>query len=491
MAKNFLKSGKAGFLAGAKILAFIFLFTTVANAQPGSLDMTFNPGSGADGPVYCMALQTNGQIVIGGNFAHFNGANQSCVARLNADGSLDSSFNPGAGPQGNISSPLVDALAVQPNGEIFIGGFYFYLNGLSWNMPALFRADGSVDTSFNSSAANGGGVSYNNGTVLAIELQADGKVLVAGGFAGVALGNGHSTNFNSIVRFNTNGSVDVTFNPGTGANYPSAKITAIGLQSSGQIIAGGTFTSMNGASLNYLARLNTDGSVDNSFNALIQNGNVQSLVVTPQNQIVIGGAFTSINGYSRNRIARLNADGSVDTSFNPDLGVDVSVSGVVVQTDGKVIISAPTASTFNGINISGGLARINTNGTLDATFNVGTGPNVNWVNNENVIVASQPDGKTLIAGNFTRFNGTNINRIARLNSDTSSTTLNLLNAKICFGTYLQGTVSNTYRIEYTSQLNTPSLWTPLFNVTLQTNPQFILDPSPASEQRFYRAVTLP
>jgi uncharacterized delta-60 repeat protein len=473
-------------------ISFLFFASTrLLHAQAGALDFTFNPGSGADAPIYCMAFQTNGQIVIGGNFAHFNGANQSCVARLNADGSLDSSFNPGVGPFGSISLPIVDALAVQPNGDIIIGGPFFYLNGLSWNQPARFRVDGSVDTSFNTSGANGSGVPYNFGTVKSIVLQADGKVLIGGGFSSVALGNGYSTNFNSIARLNTNGTVDLTFNPGKGANYPSDYIAAIGLQSSGQIIVGGTFASINRSSPNYLARLNTDGSVDSSFNAQIQNGNVQSLVVTPQDQIVIGGSFTSINGYSRNCIARLNADGSVDTTFNPGAGANIAVTSIALQPDGKMIVSIPATGSlpyFNGVSIAGGLARLNTNGTLDVTFNSGTGPNINDNNNENAVVASQPDGKTLISGSFTSFNGTNINGIARLNSDTSSTTLKLLSPQIYFGTYLQGTVSNTYRIEYTSQLNTPSLWTPLLNVTLQTNPQFILDPNPASGQRFYRTV---
>jgi len=453
-------------------------FATLLHAQPGSLDITFNPGSGADGQIYCMALETNGQIVIGGNFTHYNGASQNNIARLNADGSLDSSFYPGVGPLSYGGFPIFDTMAVQPNGEIFSGGWYATLNGLLWNQPALFRLDGSVDTSFNTSAPNGSGVYA--GHVYAIALQANGKVLVGGDFS-VFSSNGIAISRNCLARLNTDGTLDDTFNPGTGAN---SSVRVVGLQSNGQIIVGGNFTSVNNSNQNYLARLNIDGSVDGSFNASIQDGNVQCLFVTPQNKIMIGGHFTSINGYSRNYIARLNADGSVDTGFNPRLGANTDVTSVAVQTNGEVIISG-SFTTFNSTSIAGGLARLNTTGTLDATFNPGTGPNVNGVT-----VASQPDGKTLIAGNFTSFNGTNINRIARLNSDTSSTTLNLLNAQNYFGTYLQGTVSNTYRIEYTSKFNTPSLWTPLFNVTLQTNPQFIYDPTPATGSRFYRAVQI-
>src|ERR1700689_5149847 len=97
--------------------ACILASTFLSHAQPGSLDMTFNPGSGANAAIACMALETNGQIVIGGNFTSFNGASQNYVARLNADGSLDTTFYPGVGPSG-----AVQAVAVQSNGEILIAG---------------------------------------------------------------------------------------------------------------------------------------------------------------------------------------------------------------------------------------------------------------------------------------------------------------------------------------------------------------------------------
>ena len=110
------------------------------------------------------------------------------------------------------------------------------------------------------------------------------------------------------------------------------------------------------------------------------------------------------------------------TQVSTPAWVRITLLVVAVQPDGKVIISGGF-TTFNGVSVAGGLARLNTNGTLDVTFNPGTGPNVPGYTVASSILASQPDGKTLIAGNFTSFNGTNINRIARLNSDTSSTTL--------------------------------------------------------------------
>jgi uncharacterized delta-60 repeat protein len=453
----------------AAVVAFVGVGVSLLCAQSGSLDITFNPGSGvSNGAVLCMALQTNGQIVLGGYFTSFNGFNSSDVARVNADGSVDTTFDFGAGPDGQVN-----AIAVQSDGKILIGGDFDSIHGVSWNQPARLRIDGSVDTNFDTSFADGAGAT--NG-VTALALQPDGKVLMGGGFSNVG-----GINYNGVARLNTNGTLDATFNPGTAVT--NGVVNALGLQSTGKVIVGGTFTAFNGVSLNSLARLNSNGSLDTAFNAAIQDGSVITLTVTPQDQIVIGGTFTSINGYSRDGIARLNSDGSVDATFDPGLGVsDGSVMGVSVQGDGKVVIGG----SFDTVNNTyyNGVARLNTNGTLDVSFNPGTG-----VNGQLFCVASQPDGKTLIGGAFTSFNGTNINGIARLNGDSfSATNPQLLAANLYFGTWLYGSLSNTYRIEWTANLATPSLWTPLFDVTLQSNSMFIVDPNPPAGQRFYRAV---
>jgi uncharacterized delta-60 repeat protein len=313
-----------------------------------------------------------------------------------------------------------------------------------------------------------------------LALQPDGKVLIGGSFTAVS-----GTNCNGIARLNTNGTLDVTFNTGNGLS--NGVVNALGVQSTGAVIVGGSFTGINGVSRNSLARLNSDGSVDTAFNAGLQDGGVVALIVTPQDQIVIGGTFTSINGYSRSGIVRLNSDGSVDATFDPGLGASGSVYGVSVQGDGKVVIGGSFFTVNNTLRY--GVARLDTNGSLDVSFDPGTGV----LNNGGDIycVASQPDGRTLIGGEFTVFNGTNINGLARLNGDAlSAASPQLLAANLYFGAYLYGAVSNTYRIEWTASLATPSLWTPLFDVNLQTNPQFIVDSNAPAGNRFYRAVQI-
>ena len=448
-------------------LACVLAFTFLARAQPGSLDITFNPGSGASAAVTCMALQTNGQIVIGGAFTTFNGANQKYVTRLNTDGSIDGTF--GVVEAGNN----VQALALQADGKILIGGAFAGVNGLQFPQHvARLRYDGSVDTSFNPGITDTNNPSIQRGYVFAVAVQNDGKVLIGGNFF-----YRNSTIINNAARFSTNGTLDATFNAGGGG--APFNVYAMGLQSNGQLIMGLQYG-------NNLERLNTDGSVDSNFLATVTGGTVYSIAVLTNDMLMIGGDFTSINGYSRQGIARLNADGSVDTTFNPGTGANNTVRCVAIQADGKVLV-AGYFSSINGIKRNG-IARLQANGTVDGGFNPGCG--VNTPNCFPILcMVPQSDGKTLFGGQFTQFNGTNINYIARLNGDTSSTTnLQFMSPQLYFGMNLSGVVSNSYRIEYTSKFNTPSLWTPLFNVMLQTNPQFIFDPNPAEGQRFYRAV---
>ena len=216
--------------------------------------------------------------------------------------------------------------------------------------------------------------------------------------------------------------MDVTFNlagvTGAYGNYASA----FGLQSDGRIIVGGPFTTIGEASRNYLARLNSNGSVDTTFNAGIAGSGATSVLcmaITPQDQVIIGGSFSSVNGYSRSGIARLNSDGSVDTTFDPGLGASSwysspGVESVAVQSDGKVVIGG-NFTDVNGTN-QVNIARLNTNGSLDLTFNAGMSPAATAT-----CVASQPDGKTVVGGVAGAFNGIQMNGIARLNGDNSPT----------------------------------------------------------------------
>ena len=140
----------------------------------GSLDTGFNPGAGANSTVYSVALQPDGKAITVGDFTSVNGVSRNRIARLNADGSLDVSFNPGTGASNTLYS-----VAVQPDGRVAIGGDFVGINGVNLSRIALLHPDGSVDTRF---SPGGGGL---NGTVSSAALQGDGRLLIGGGFTSV------------------------------------------------------------------------------------------------------------------------------------------------------------------------------------------------------------------------------------------------------------------------------------------------------------------
>jgi uncharacterized delta-60 repeat protein len=315
------------------------------------------------------------------------------------DSDLDASFNPGgAGPDNSVS-----AIALQTDGKILIGGGFFTYNGVDRFNIARLNADGTLDTSF-------GFVNPGIGSVLAIAVQADGKILVGGASSGG----------NRIVRLNANGSLDTTFNSGGAGTNNS--VQAIVVQSDGKIVIGGNFTTFNGISRRRIARLNGDGSLDTAFDSSLgADNNVFSVAVQPDNKVIIGGSFMSYNGVSRRFVARINADGSHDTSFS-GLG-DGIVNKVLLQPDGKILIGGFFGS-YNGVSRSR-IARLNENGTLDTTFNPGTGFQASTLSNYVNTIALQLDGKILIGGSFNTYNGVAANRIVRVNANGSiDTTFN-------------------------------------------------------------------
>lgn len=371
-----------------------------AFAQPGANDPTFNTfdigfgyGDGANGVVRTTAVQPDGKIIIGGDFSSINGMGSNRIARLNSDGSLDLSFNPGTGANGTIS-----ATAVQSDGKIIIGGSFTTFNGTPSNRIARLNTDGSLDISFNPGTGA-------NATVNNTAIQSDGKIIIGGSFTSF-----DGTIARRIARLNSDGVLDASFNPGTG---PNDQVLASTIQPDGKIIIGGSFTAFNGTSLSHITRLNSDGSLDLSFNlGTGSNGWVYSVGVRSDGKILIGGAFTIFNGTPINRIARLNADGSLDMSFNPGAGANSSVRTTAIQTDGKIIIGGEFTD-FNGTPINR-IARLNLDGSIDMSFNPGTGPNSSVETS-----AIQSDGKITIGGNFTFFNDTGRNHVARLNADGS------------------------------------------------------------------------
>lgn len=394
-------------------------FTTIAGATrnhlarlnaDGSLDASFAVTDVAS-RVRAIVVQADGRIVIGGEFDQVGVYARNRIARLNTDGTVDASYDPNA-------SGIVRSLAVQPDGKLLVGGDYTSMtpNGgatIARNRIARLNVDGSVDAAFDPNAS---------GSVFTVATQTDGKVLIGGGFASLAPNGGASIPRSKFARLNPDGSVDFAFDPS-----PNGAVHAVVLQLDGELLVGGVFSTFtpNGGttvSRNRIARLNPDGSVDPSFDPNASS-TVRALALQPDGKVVLAGDFVSLtpNGgtlATRNRVARVNADGSLDPAFDPE--ASATVDALAIQSDGKVLMSG----SFVSLAPNGGatvtrnrIARAHDDGTLDGSFNANADSTV-------YAFAQQPDGKLIVGGGFSSLHPTGgplttRHRIARVNPDGS------------------------------------------------------------------------
>jgi uncharacterized delta-60 repeat protein len=357
----------------------------------GKLDTSFAPGVIVPGSVQAIACQPDGKIIIGGGFSEVAGQARYNIARLNADGSLDMSFNPGA-------NSTVKTLTIQGDGKILVGGNFLNLGGQVKNFIGRLNADGSPDTAFNPTA---------DGPVLAVALQPDGKIVVGGAFTLIG-----GQNRLCITRLNTDGSGDSTFAQTNGANDV---VICLAIQADGKIIIGGYFETAAGAAHPSLARLNADGSLDNAFNPVGQDQAIRTLALQPDGKIVVGGHFTILSGGGRIRIGRLNTDGTLDSSFECPGGALDTVYTLALQADGKILAGGPF-HTIGGVDRNN-IGRLYPDGRTDADFLDADLDPASGADNTVYALAQQPDWRLLAGGLFQNISGSARMRMARLQID--------------------------------------------------------------------------
>ena len=367
----------------------------------------------------------------------------------------------------------IAAIAVQPlDGKVLIGGSFTIVNGVTRNRIARLNADGSLDGSFNP------GSGFNN-TVHSIDVQPNSRILVGGDFT-TYKGSGQPR----LTRLLSDASLDATFNPGTG---PNNSVWALELQDDGRVLLGGTFTSFNGQPRSRVAMLLGTGALDNSFDpGEGPNTHVRAVLAQPDGNILIGGDFTLVNGTSRNRIARLSATGILDDTFNIGSGANNYVESLGLQDDGKILVGG-RFTTFRGA-AHGRILRLLSDGTTDPAFNAGSGAN-------DIVYAIQidPEGAAIIGGNFTTVDGFRRDHIARLQGDVGgpltplvflSVTLVGNNAELM----VQGTVGQGYVIEWSTDFG---MWETAASGLISESPFSVLVPVAGLEQQFFRGVTAP
>jgi len=367
-------------------------------------------GTGASGnPIYSIAVQSDGKILVGGQFLSWNGTTVGRIVRLSSAGALDTAFTTA---NGTGASPVVNAqvysIKVQSDGKILVGGSFATWNGTTVGYIVRLDSTGALDTAF--TTANGTGASN---SVNSIAIQTDGKIIVAGRFT-----TWNGTTVGRIVRLDSTGARETAFttNAGSGAGGGSNGINySTAVQSDGKIIVAGDLTSWNGGPATpYIVRLNADGTNPDGSSSFANNL-VTAIATQTDGKIIVVGLFTTWDSITVGHIVRLNADGTRDTAFTTANGTGASGGNpttVVIQSDGKILVGG-SDNTWNGAAFSY-ILRLNADGTRDTTFttNIGTGPNnlVRWI-------ALQSDGKILVTGDFTTWNGTTVGNIVRLNAD--------------------------------------------------------------------------
>lgn len=382
----------AGSVGGSGPRALVRLSAT------GEFDPTYLPNIGS-GDVVALAIQPDDKVYAGGNFDSVRGQTRNSIVRLNPDASLDllpEDISLGSVENVHSNRGIVRAIAIQPDRKILVGGYATSAGGITRQHVARINLDGTIDTSFQNPLISGrppGGA--NIVEVLAVQ-PLDGKILVGGDFQVV---NGAPRR--RLARFHANGLLDTSFNATV-----SDAVTAIAVQPDEKILIGGFFSQVDGQDRSRMARLNPNGSLDPSFNRGSNFSIPQSIDVLPGGKILASGSAVGVPS----GLFRYNSDGTRDTTWT--IASADTVNRSVLTPDDKIIITG-TFSTVGGIPRPG-IARLNTNGTLDTSF-----AEINLSGGSIYDAAVEPNGKVVFVGNFGDINGQNRRSIARLNADGS------------------------------------------------------------------------
>lgn len=352
-----------------------------------SLDTSFNPGTGFNDFANNVLLQTDGKLVVVGNFSAYNGANVGPIVRLTSTGARDTTFTATADDR---ILRLSDS-----GGNILLCGAFRAVNGQTRNGIALLDSAGNLLSAY-SSVTN---QNTQKAVIYSVLPLPDGKVMVGGRFTGLG-GKYHR----GLGRLNPDGSLDSSFRQGV-AGY----VRTLARQNDGKILAGGYFGPVGGFSRTSLARFNTDDYLDQNFKPIITkaDGSVSELwrvVPLSNGQILAAGHFQQVEGQPRSQVVRLNANGTLDNTFTSQItitdGTNIRPYAVVLTPDNKYAVAGYVV--YQGL-VRGFLCRLLNSGAMDTTFTpTSPSPNVVITAGEVNDLVVQPDGQLVIGGVFTQ-----------------------------------------------------------------------------------------
>lgn len=294
------------------------------------------------------------------------------------------------------TNDAVWSIVLLGDGKILIGGDFTMVNGVAKRGLARLNADGSLDATF-AAPQFSAGTGYSAG-VGEIHLQSDGKIILVGSGQGFTSINGKPRP--GIARLNSDGSLDESFVPGITGNYESSPIFSAAIQTDGKIVVGGSM--LEGSQTVMLRRLNANGSLDTGFRPMDFDRYVRTVQLQSNGDILALGEFS----VPFPQLARIHSDGSLDTGYDAAARLPFSTSAILLQNDGRLLVS--------GNNADGGhLVRLNADGSPDASFAEQPFKYIFYA------MGRQADGKILVGGNIETIGGYPRKNLARLNADGS------------------------------------------------------------------------
>ena len=381
--------------------------------QAGALDLTFNStgtmltmvGTSGEDIAYSVITQSDGKILVGGS--SYNGSNHDfALVRYNINGSIDSTFD----LDGRVTTPIGSmedrgqSVVLQSDGKILLAGYAWIGPDFDFAM-VRYNSDGSLDTTFDIDGKVVVAIGTTTDYGYSAAMQSDGKILITG-VSHVGL-----TYYISVVRFNSNGSLDTSFDSDgkVMTTIPGSRSNSIALQSDGKIVVAGLYQGPSNYDV-ILARYNTDGTLDLTFDtdgivmtqAATGDDAAQSVAIQSDGKIIVAGyGVTPTLTYNPDLlVVRYNSDGSLDTSFDGDgvllhsLGYysDVGMS-IQLQSNGKIVVGGVSEGKF-------ALVRLNDNGTFDTTLDSDGIVTTSLVSSNNTAYSAciQSDGKIILAG---------------------------------------------------------------------------------------------
>lgn len=343
------------------------------------LDSGFRPGTGADNTVSVLLSDGTNRWVAGGAFASVNDLPRARVVRLDGSGGVDAGFAP-------VVKYQVLAMGRWPDGRIALGGEFNTVNDVRLNHVAVLLPDGSIDPGFEFDA----GTDFPVHAVLPLP---DGKLLIGGSFTNV-----QGRLWQRVARLLPGGLPDSTFHAGTS---PNGTVHALALAPEGRLVVAGRFSRSGSRVRPGLDRWLADGRPDPSFSLdADSDGAVRAVAVAADGTVVAAGDFRHVSGRLAGGVWRARGDGTLDEAFRlaTGSGADDAVLAVALSADGRLWLGGRFRR-FDGRERRH-VARLLSDGSLDPTFDPGVGPD------DAVLALQAVDGGgVLLGGMFRAVNG--------------------------------------------------------------------------------------